>query len=221
MGRERRWPLLLAALLTAAAVVLLGRPAGAEIFVYTDANGVQHFTNTPGGDGRHYRPYRGDAESPRRPANVGRAVAPRDQNVARFTRYDPWIVEAAALYQVPEALIRAIIRCESDFDPRAVSGAGARGLMQLMPEPAKRLKVRDLLDPRDNIFGGVRLLRELANEFHGDLTLTIAAYNAGDGAVLRYAGVPPYQQTRDYVTAVTTYYRRYADLEIIRSCPAK
>jgi hypothetical protein len=78
-----------------------------------------------------------------------------------------------------------------------------------MPETAKRLKVRDLLDPRDNIFGGVRLLRALANEFHGDLTLTIAAYNAGDGAVLRYAGVPPYQQTRDYVTAVTTYYRRY------------
>jgi soluble lytic murein transglycosylase-like protein len=203
MGRERRWPLLLAALLTAA-VVLLGRPAGAEIFVYTDANGVQHFTNTPGGDGRHYRPYRGNAESPRRGANVGRAVTPRDQSVGRFTRYDPWIVEAAALYQVPEALIRAIIRCESDFDPRAVSGAGARGLMQLMPETANRLKVRDILDPRDNIFGGVRLLRELANEFHGDKTLTIAAYNAGDGAVLRYAGVPPYRQTRDYVTAVTT-----------------
>ena len=211
MGGERRCPLLLAALLTAA-VVLLDRPAGAEIFVYTDASGVQHFTNTPGGDGRHYRPYRGDAETPRRGANVGRARAPRDQSVARFTRYNPWIVEAAALYQVPEALIRAIIRCESDFDPRAVSGAGARGLMQLMPETAKRLKVRDLLDPRDNIFGGARLLRELANEFHGDLTLTIAAYNAGDGAVLRYAGVPPYQQTRDYVTAVTTCYRRYGTI---------
>src|ERR1019366_10475610 len=118
MGGERRCPLLLAALLTAA-VVLLDRPAGAEIFVYTDASGVQHFTNTPGGDGRHYRRYRGDAETPRRGANVGRARAPRDQSVARFTRYDPWIVEVAALYQVPEALIRAIIRCESDFDPRA------------------------------------------------------------------------------------------------------
>src|ERR1019366_9971761 len=82
MGGERRCPLLLAALLTAA-VVLLDRPAGAEIFVYTDASGVQHFTNTPGGDGRHYRPYRGDAETPRRAADAGRVVAPAAHSVAR------------------------------------------------------------------------------------------------------------------------------------------
>ena len=85
--------------------------------------------------------------------------------------------------------------------------------MQLMPETAKRLNVRDVLDPRENIFGGVRLLRELANEFHGDLTLTVAAYNAGDGAVLRFSGVPTYQQTREYVAAVMSAYRRYRAIQ--------
>jgi len=109
--------------------------------------------------------------------------------------------------------VRAIIRCESDYDPRAVSTAGARGLMQLLPETAKRMNVRDILDPHDNILGGVRLLRELANEFHGDLTLTVAAYNAGDAAVLRFSGIPPFAETRDYVAAVTAYYRRYRALE--------
>jgi soluble lytic murein transglycosylase-like protein len=210
MASERR-PRLLATAIVAMAALLLPWPARAEIFVYKDASGAEHFTNVPG-DARHYRPYRGNAEPQARSSGSRRAVVSRDRNVARYTRYDAWIVEAAGLYQVPEALVRAIIRCESDYDPRAVSSAGARGLMQLMPDTAARLKVRDILDPRDNIFGGVQLLRELANEFNGDLVLTVAAYNAGDGAVLRFAGVPPYQQTREYVTAVTTYYRRYQAL---------
>jgi soluble lytic murein transglycosylase-like protein len=81
--------------------------------------------------------------------------------------------------------------------------------MQLMPETAERMQVRDIDDPRENIFGGVRLLRILANEFNGDLELTVAAYNAGDGAVMRFGGIPPFQQTRDYVVSVTKFYRRY------------
>ena len=81
--------------------------------------------------------------------------------------------------------------------------------MQLMPDTASLMQVRDIDDPRENIFGGVRLLRILANEFNGDLELTVAAYNAGDGAVIRFGGIPPFAQTRDYVVHVTRYYRRY------------
>jgi soluble lytic murein transglycosylase-like protein len=144
------------------------------------------------------------------PAAGGAAtVPPSDKDVSRYTRYDEWIRQAAGLYQIPEQLVRAIIRCESDYDPRAVSVAGARGLMQLMPETAERMQVKDINDPRENIFGGVRLLRILANEFNGDLQLTVAAYNAGDGAVMKHGGIPPYAQTRDYVVAVTKFYRRY------------
>ena len=149
-----------------------------------------------------------------RPKSAGPApgvipVPPSDHDVARYTRYDGWIHAAAALYQIPEQLVRAIIRCESDYDPRAVSVSGARGLMQLMPDTASLMQVRDIDDPRENIFGGVRLLRILANEFNGDLELTIAAYNAGDGNVIRYGGIPPFQQTRDYVVNVSKFYRRY------------
>ena len=84
--------------------------------------------------------------------------------------------------------------------------------MQLVPETAERMMVTDSFDPRQNIFGGVRLLRVLANEFNGDLELTVAAYNAGDSSVIRYGGIPPYQQTRDYVVNVTKFYRRYRSL---------
>ena len=136
-------------------------------------------------------------------------VPPSDHDVARYTRYDDWIRSAATLYQIPEQLVRAIIRCESDYDPRAVSVSGARGLMQLMPDTASLMQVRDIDDPRENIFGGVRLLRILANEFNGDLELTVAAYNAGDGNVIRFGGIPPFDQTRQYVIAVTKFYRRY------------
>jgi soluble lytic murein transglycosylase-like protein len=210
MAPDRR-TLCRTAVLAAVGTALLARSARAEIYVYKDARGGEHFTNVPG-DASHYRVYHGRADLPLPPSNH-RSVAPRDRDPARYSRYDRWIVQAASLYQIPEPLVRAIIRCESDYDPRAVSAAGARGLMQLLPETAKRMNVRDILDPHDNILGGVRLLRELANEFHGDLTLTVAAYNAGDAAVLRFSGIPPFAETRDYVAAVTAYYRRYRALE--------
>jgi soluble lytic murein transglycosylase-like protein len=134
---------------------------------------------------------------------------PADTSPERYTRYDDWIREAAALYQIPEALIRAVMRVESDFDPRAVSPANARGLMQMIPETAERMMVTDVFDPRQNIFGGVRYLRVLANTFNGDLALTVAAYNAGEGAVIRHGGIPPYPETQDYVVKVVGYYRQY------------
>jgi soluble lytic murein transglycosylase-like protein len=136
-------------------------------------------------------------------------VGPRDSSPERYSRYDSWIRESATLYQIPEELVRAVIKVESDYDPRAVSRANARGLMQLVPETAERMMVTDIFDPRQNIFGGVRYLRVLANLFNGDLELTVAGYNAGENAVIRYGGIPPYAETQDYVEKVLFYYRYY------------
>jgi soluble lytic murein transglycosylase-like protein len=126
-----------------------------------------------------------------------------------LSRFDTYVRQAAALYQLPEELVRAVIQVESGGNPRAVSPANAKGLMQLIPATAQRMQVEDLFDPRQNIFGGTRYLRVLANLFNGDLVLTVAAYNAGEGAVLRYGGIPPYRETEDYVTKVVTLYRKY------------
>jgi soluble lytic murein transglycosylase-like protein len=187
------------------ALVLASGSATADIYHYVDADGVAHFTNTRPNDAK-YKVYAKDG--PRARAGVV-PFMPQDKDIGRFTRYDEWIRQAATLYQIPEQLVRAVIKVESDYDPRAVSVAGARGLMQLMPDTADRLQVRDIDDPRENIFGGVRFLRILANDFNGDLELTVAAYNAGGEAVMRYGGIPPFQQTRDYVVKVTSFYRRY------------
>jgi soluble lytic murein transglycosylase-like protein len=127
-------------------------------------------------------------------------------------RYDTYIHQAASLYQIPEELVRAVIQVESGGNPRAVSPANAKGLMQLIPATAQRMQVEDLFDPRQNIFGGTRYLRVLANLFNGDLALTIAAYNAGEGAVLHYGGIPPFQETEEYVTKVVSLYRKNRSL---------
>ena len=116
------------------------------------------------------------------------------------------INEAAARYAVPERLIWAVIRAESGFQPRAMSRRGAGGLMQLMPETAAILGVRDVFDPHQNIDAGVRHLRALIERFSHDLRLAVAAYNAGEKAVLRYGSVPPYRETQQYVTRVLRFY---------------
>lgn len=183
--------------------------ASADIYQYTDPEGVVHFTNSPKGDSRFKLYVKSTSKRTKGARFSGTAVPPSDRSPERFTRYDKWIRQAATLYQLPEELVRAVIKVESDYDPRAVSSAGAQGLMQLMPETATRMQVRDPFDPRENIFGGVRYLRVLANLFNGDLDLTVAAYNAGEGAVARYGGVPPYPETQDYVVRVRTYYGAY------------
>ena len=190
-----------------ACVLVLALPAvaSADIYQYVDSEGVVHFASHAT-DPRARLYIRGNG-GPARPGIT--PTMPSDHDVARFTRYDEWIRQAATFYQIPEQLVRAVIKVESDYDPRAVSVSGARGLMQLMPDTADRLMVKDIADPRENIFGGVRFLRVLANSFNGDLELTVAAYNAGPGAVVQYGGIPPYAQTRDYVVKVTRYYRRY------------
>ena len=197
-------PRVLASLLAVVSVSLCAGQALADIYQWTDKDGVVHFSNRPDSRGKLIMKKNGDV-----PGARGAAVPPQERDPARFNRYDEWIRQAAALYQIPVELVRAVIKCESDYDPRAVSVSGARGLMQLMPPTAERLQVRDIDDPRENIFGGVRYLRILANMFNGDLELTVAAYNAGEEAVMRYGGIPPYQQTRDYVVKVVAFYRRY------------
>jgi soluble lytic murein transglycosylase-like protein len=197
--------LQIAVLASAGALAFLPGKAAADIFSYTDDEGVVHFSNKST-DGR-YKLYLKSPKERRRAGVV--AVMPSDSSVDRFTRYDEWIRQAAILYQIPAELIRAVIMCESNYDPRAVSPTGAQGLMQLMPETGTRMQVRDAFDPRENIFGGTRYLRVLANMFNGDLELTIAGYNAGEGAVVRFAGIPPYDETQQYVIRVLTYYRRY------------
>jgi soluble lytic murein transglycosylase-like protein len=192
------------------ALIALPLTAAADIYQYVDAEGVVHFTSVRPGAANAKLYMKSDARAGGGGLRQGASpVPPQDRNVDRFTRYDEHIRQAASLYQIPEALIRAGIKVESDYDPRAVSYAGARGLMQLMPETAERLGVRDIHDPRENIFGGVRYLRVLANMFNGDLDFTIAGYNAGENAVIQHGGIPPYAQTRDYVVKVNKFYRRY------------
>jgi soluble lytic murein transglycosylase-like protein len=184
-------------------------PASADIFTYTDAEGVTHFVNRPTGDGRYKLYLKSRDRGARRPPAGVVPVPPSDKSLERYQRYDTWIRQAATLYQIPEELVRAVIKVESDYDPRAVSQMGAQGLMQLVPETAERMQVRDALDPREAIFGGTRYLRILANMFNGDLELTIAGYNAGENAVVRYGGIPPYEETQAYVGKVLSFYRRY------------
>ncbi len=116
--------------------------------------------------------------------------------------YHRHILEAAYLYQIHPDLIRAVIQAESAGDPRALSHKGAQGLMQLMPATASWLRLSDPFDPRQNILGGTCYLRFLLDTFHGDVALALSAYNAGEAAVLRHRGVPPYHETRQYLSRV-------------------
>ncbi|HET9955488.1 MAG TPA: transglycosylase SLT domain-containing protein [Polyangiaceae bacterium] len=181
-------------------LALTSDAAFADIYRSVGPDGVISFSNSSK-SGKLYV---------RTPKDRTRVAMPSDSSSERFSRYDSHIREAAALYQIPEELVRAVIKVESDFDPRAVSPANARGLMQLIPETAERMLVTDIFDPRENILGGTRYLRVLANLFSGDIQLTLAGYNAGEGAVMRHGGIPPYPETRDYVSRVLAYYRQYS-----------
>ncbi len=122
---------------------------------------------------------------------------------ARLTvAYDRMIEEISERYSVSSALVKAIIKVESNFDPSAVSPKGAKGLMQLIDGTAQRFEVKDVFDPHENITGGVRYLKHLTDLFGGDLSLVLAGYNAGERAVLDYGGIPPFTETKEYVKSV-------------------
>lgn len=143
------------------------------------------------------------------PAPAARSVEePARPRPRRFTRRETggsiagYVQEAAARYGVPESLVAAVISVESEFNPRAVSHRGALGLMQLMPGTAALLGVRDAFDPRENVEAGARHLRDLLDRFANDVSLALAAYNAGAQAVIKHGGVPPYPETRAFVARV-------------------
>ena len=133
---------------------------------------------------------------------------------------DAHIEEVATQHGVAPKLVAAIVAVESQFNPRAVSRRGAEGLMQLMPATAAVLEVDDPFDPRDNIDGGVRHLKRLMKRFHNDLPLVLAAYNAGEQAVINHRGIPPYRETRQYVVRVLRRYDRDAAREVARQLAA-
>jgi len=179
-----------AVVVLAVSALATAAPAGAQTFRLVGADGTVHFTNTPT-DPRY-----------RREGVVTGGQVGWLRPVVTVAPYAREIQEAADRYGIPENLITAMIRVESGFNPRAVSSKGARGLMQLMPDTASILGVRDVFNPRENIDGGVRHLRGLMERFGSDLALVLAAYNAGEQVVLAYRGMPPYQETRGYVTRV-------------------
>jgi soluble lytic murein transglycosylase-like protein len=194
--------------------------AYADIYTYTDKEGVVHFTNIEpkAKDSKKWTRVYGDGGSKKAAAQRGACercdvVPSQDTSPERFARYDEYILEAAELYQIPVPLIRAVIKVESDYDPRVVSSMGARGLMQLMPEVCQDMHVKDPHEPRENILGGTRLLRVLANRYDGDLVLTIAAYHSGMGSLAKYHNtVPPYEYTQQYLQMVLKQYYRFKEL---------
>lgn len=177
------------------AATLTAIPAGAEVYRLKGPDGTVHFTNAP--TDPQYRRMAAVTGS-----EAGWLRLPKGDTRPYLTE----IIEASNRYGVPDRLVTAVIRAESGFNPRAVSRKGAQGLMQLMPATASNLGVRNSFDPRENIHGGVRHLRGLIDRFPGNLPLAIAAYNAGEKAVLTYGGIPPYPETQDYVGKVLRFY---------------
>lgn len=195
-------------------IVALGATARADMYSFTDKDGVIHFTNIkPSGKDRHkwkvlFKTGPGKAAALRGDCERCDLVPARDRSAARYARYDAFILEAAELYQIPEALIRAVIKIESDYDPRVISRVGAVGLMQLMPVNVREEGLSDGFDPRQNILAGTRQLRRWANKYDGDLVVTLAAYSAGPGAVAKYGhNVPPYETTQRYIRMVVAEYQ--------------
>jgi soluble lytic murein transglycosylase len=179
-------------------------PAKADIYRYVDPEGVVHFSNTP--PDVKFELYLREAPKARTPLPLAASPLGEEWMSNYVDRY-------ARAQNLPPALVRAIIKAESNGQRKAVSRKGAKGVMQLMPFTSKRLNVSDPFDPIENIEGGVRYIKELLAVFEGNLAYTIAAYNAGPAAVKRYGGIPPYAETRQYVRRVLDLYRQYSALE--------
>lgn len=171
-------------------------PVAADIYRYVDANGRVQFTDTPT-HGR-WNMYRKETPS----AGAG------------LHSYHEIIRRHANSFSLEEALVKAVIKVESDYQPRTVSKKGAQGLMQLIPETARSLNVHNPFDPSENIRGGSEYLRRMLDLFDNDIELALAAYNSGPSTVQRYGGIPPYDETRNYVKKVKRYldyYRQSGD----------
>ena len=201
-------------LLSALALCAVGLPALADIYMFKDERGVVHFTNIPNGDKRFKMVRKEDTTSDyTRAAGMPQYVLPTAELIKR---YSPLIETASKTHNVDIALVHAVITAESGYNPSAVSRAGARGLMQLMPETAKRFGVQNIHDPAENIQGGVKYLRELLTMFNGNKELAVAAYNAGENAVIRHGNrIPPYAETTHYVPKVLGLYRKFQTTRVL------
>ena len=183
------------AMLSAIAVLFLAaRPLYADIYSYIDSEGVLHFTNVP--TSAKYKVYIKERSS-------------RSLSLYTTNHYDHLITGASQRHGLSFPLLKAVIKTESDFNNRAVSHAGAKGLMQIMPENIRLLKIKDPFDPWENIMGGTQYLKQLMERFNGELSLALAAYNAGPNLVAQHQGIPPIKETEDYVKKVLRYYSLY------------
>ena len=168
----------------------------ADIYKWIDPHGVTHFTNMP-----NNKNYRLIIRSRR---ELVRGLGGDEK------KYEALIQNLCKKYKMDTALVKAVIKAESDFDPNAVSKSGAQGLMQLMPGTAQDLQVSDSFDPRDNLDGGIGYLRKLLDMFNGNLKLALAAYNAGENAVIaNNYQIPPYPETQNYVKKVLSFLSQY------------
>jgi len=183
-------------------LILIVSPSGADIYRYEDDDGIIHFTDAP--TDRRFKVFMRDLKKDqllRTKLQYASTVNPAE--------YDQIISTCAAKYGVNPSLIKAVIHAESGYNPNAVSRKGASGLMQLMPGTARSLKVSNSFDPKDNVEGGVKYLRFLLDTFRGDVSLAVAAYNAGLSKVAKHGGIPPYNETRTYVNRVLSYMQSY------------
>ncbi len=190
---NKKWIFVIAVL---AAAFFFSSGARADIYKYVDEEGVIHFTNVP--THTKYKLFYRE-----KPVHFDQKLAPE------LEKYDVLIYGASEKYNIDHALIKAVIKAESNFNPKAVSRVGAQGLMQLMPKTAYALEVKDSFKPEENVEGGVRYLSYLLNLYRGDLYLALAAYNAGEKAVAQYKGVPPYRETKTYIQRVMRFYQEY------------
>lgn len=197
--------------LTCVTLMAVANTGTADIYKYTDARGRVYFTDKPmSGSQIKLEWMRSTRATPDYLTSTPRMLA-KAQGLPKVGRtkskkrgeYDGLIRETATRYRLHPELLHAVVQTESAYNPDAVSSAGAAGLMQLMPDTARRYGVRDIWDPTENVIGGASYLRDLLDMFDNDLRLALAAYNAGENAVLRYGKeIPPYRETQDYVRRV-------------------
>jgi len=204
-GRRRGVETLIAGAVLGGLAILAPSPAVADIYKRVDRFGIIHYTNVPT-DKRFYRVV--IREMPNISAIPAYRVEPNP--IAADSRaYDPIIASVSRRYNVEQALVKAVIKAESGFQPNAVSPKGARGLMQLMPGTALMHGVRNIHAPLDNIDGGVQHLRMLLDRYQNNVVLALAAYNAGEAWVDQYGGIPPFEETRNYVHRVLRFRQDY------------
>jgi len=178
-----------------------------EVYHFIDQDGVLHFTNVPA-DPRYKRLMITNGSV----NNIRSYVSPQQLSLILRT-----IEKSAEKFNLEPALVKAVVKTESDFNPMAISAAGAMGLMQLMPSTASRWSVDNPLDPVENIWGGVRYLKHLVDLFDGHLPLALAAYHAGEQRVQQHQDIPPIPATREYVQRVLRYYKKYQGAKTART----